>query len=346
MRRTLKIDSISGGLAWTTALALLGLLALFLARGGAIVPGQAAGGVSLAVDDVTDGNTGQELGVTDTCRRVETGSTFDVDLIVRGVQDLRAFELYFGFDGSKLKVTHEDVHFFLGAAARDVSDPLPDTSGHYYLGAFTLGSTASGSGVLARLTLMALAPGFSRADISSFPAPPGLNPGSDIPVDGGIQNSQIAIGADCSGAPPPEPTASPVPTPSPEPATPTPSPEPATPTPSPEPTAAPTPSPEPTASLAPGSDYWGDIDCDAKVSIGDAQKVARNLISLPITQAPSCSAIGTTVTTDGMALTWGDVDCNNAVTIGDAQKVARNLVGLTTTQGPGCPGIGSAISTQ
>lgn len=78
------------------------------------------------------------------------------------------------------------------------------------------------------------------------------------------------------------------------------------------------------------------------MTIGDAQKIGRSLIGLPISQAQPCPAIGGYVQFLNIFLFWGDVDCNGPVTIGDAQKVARFLVGLPVTQALPCPLIGSA----
>lgn len=37
---------------------------------------------------------------------------------------------------------------------------------------------------------------------------------------------------------------------------------------------------------------WGDVDCGGSVTIGDAQKIARWLIGLPVGQGPGCPEIG------------------------------------------------------
>lgn len=37
---------------------------------------------------------------------------------------------------------------------------------------------------------------------------------------------------------------------------------------------------------------WGDVDCSGTVTIVDAQKIARWLIQLPITQVEPCPDIG------------------------------------------------------
>ncbi len=37
---------------------------------------------------------------------------------------------------------------------------------------------------------------------------------------------------------------------------------------------------------------WGDVDCSGAITIGDAQKVARSLVGLPVTQEDGCEPIG------------------------------------------------------
>lgn len=85
---------------------------------------------------------------------------------------------------------------------------------------------------------------------------------------------------------------------------------------------------------------WGDVDCDGDVDIGDAQKTARFLINLPISQGQGCPAINSTVV-GAAPRQWGDVDCDGDVDIGDAQKTARFLIDLPISQGQGCSAIGS-----
>jgi hypothetical protein len=100
---------------------------------------------------------------------------------------------------------------------------------------------------------------------------------------------------------------------------------------------SPTPQPE-------GTEYWGDVDCGGGVAIGDAQKVARSLIGLPVGRTAPCPTIGSNVAVDGTPRMWGDVDCGGGVAIGDAQKIARSVIGLTVSQEAGCPKIGQALA--
>ncbi|MDO8615748.1 MAG: thrombospondin type 3 repeat-containing protein [Dehalococcoidia bacterium] len=86
---------------------------------------------------------------------------------------------------------------------------------------------------------------------------------------------------------------------------------------------------------SPSDVVFGDVECNGGLSIGDAQKIARKLISLAVSQEPGCAEIGSV---DGTI--FGDVDCSGSLTIGDAQKVARKLINLAVTQETGCTAIG------
>jgi hypothetical protein len=87
---------------------------------------------------------------------------------------------------------------------------------------------------------------------------------------------------------------------------------------------------------SPDAFTFGDVDCNHTLTIGDAQKIARKLVNLPVSQSPGCTGIGALAA----GVTFGDVDCNNALTIGDAQKIARTLIHLTAAQVAGCSPIG------
>ncbi len=124
---------------------------------------------------------------------------------------------------------------------------------------------------------------------------------------------------------------------------PTPSPPPPTPTPSPTPDPTPTPSPSPSPTPAGGPRLWGDVDCGGEVTIGDAQKLSRALIGLPINQQPDCPNINQPVMADDRQEAWGDVDCNGTLNISDAQKIARVLASLEIVQNPHCFVVDSAV---
>jgi hypothetical protein len=186
--------------------------------------------VSLAVDADPSGNTATSLGPIDRCIAVRTGDYIHVDIVVRDVQDLLAWEAYAIYDPSVLKLTDRDVRLFLagnaGSNVFDASDAPPGTDGRYRVAAADIGDPPapdSGSGVLARLTLSALSPGVSlislpRLDFSGD-GTPDIGPiltalggqrigdsDGDSYFDGPIADAWIAVDTDCPQQPPPLPT--------------------------------------------------------------------------------------------------------------------------------------------
>ncbi len=167
----------------------------------------------------------------DPCISVDVGQTFTIDIWSLNVSDLLAWEIYFSYDRQIIEVMERDVRVFLSSEAGsnvfDLSDPVPNTSGLYRMGAADLGgadSAETGSGILARLTLIAKETGVSAATIArldfSGDGIADLGPvltkldGEHIGdvdgdlngiFDGTIINGQIAVDADCV-TPAPEPS--------------------------------------------------------------------------------------------------------------------------------------------
>ena len=127
---------------------------------------------SIGVDADPAGNTATSLGPIDPCVSVSTGDTFDVDILIADVVDLLAWEVYFVYDGSIISIVDHDVHMFQAADGVsnvfDLSEVLPDLDARYGVAAADLADPPapdSGSGVLARLTLKAVGPGVSPANV-------------------------------------------------------------------------------------------------------------------------------------------------------------------------------------
>jgi len=177
------------------------------AFGGWILAGgeettQASPAISIGVDVNPAGNTATSLGTIDSCIQVATGATFDVDIFVRDVTDLLAWQAYFVYNPSVIKVIDRDADQFLGANAGsnvfDLSDSVPDTDGGYGVAAVDVAEPAthdSGSGVLARLTLQAVGPGASPASI------PQVNTAGDPAPDVGpvLTNLDVEFLGDTNG---------------------------------------------------------------------------------------------------------------------------------------------------
>jgi hypothetical protein len=202
------------------AAALLALLALAAAI-FAQADGTAQEGLSIGVDADAAGNTATSLGSIDSCVSVKKGDTFQIDIFATDVVDLVSWEMYFSFDGDVVNVTDRDVEMLPAASAGstvwDASDVLPSTGGLYRVAAIDVvqpPAPETGSGVLARLTLKAVAAGLSPAILTSLDANndgklelgPLLNATEGRPIgdangdsffDGPILGAQIAVGRDC-----------------------------------------------------------------------------------------------------------------------------------------------------
>ena len=130
--------------------------------------------IVVAIDADPTGNTATALGPIDGCVSVASGQSFDVDIVVMDVQNLFGLDTTLTYNGSAVNVLNENAQYFLAAnpASRvvDLSETsFPDSDGSYALGIGDLGTGVnSGSGVLARLTLKALAPGSSIISLTNL----------------------------------------------------------------------------------------------------------------------------------------------------------------------------------
>jgi hypothetical protein len=174
------------------------------------------------------------------CTEVNTGDDFTIDVQVSNVTGLNAWEVYFSYDPHLLEVTARNARLLLDAAPNsnvfDFSDPVPNTTGFYRLGAADLSTEAntaeSGSGILASITLHALDDGVSwaalyRGDLNgdgkvdfgpTLTGERGAHIGDsdgDGIFDGPLRSGQVAIGGSCAStaptAPPPQGTVAVVP---------------------------------------------------------------------------------------------------------------------------------------
>jgi hypothetical protein len=163
----------------------------------------------------------------DDCIEVSAGDQFEVDIRARGVNNLIAWEVYFAYNRHLIEVINKDVNMLLatgrGASVFDVSDPVPNSTGFYRMGAADVGSGDSlkQGDVLVRLTLRAKAEGVTPANIyrddynrdgtidygpvlTAAGTPPTYlgDTNGDQLFDGEILSGQIAIGTDCMQPPP------------------------------------------------------------------------------------------------------------------------------------------------
>jgi hypothetical protein len=173
-----------------------------------LTPALSQGATAIGVDaDPTQlpANTATSLGSIESCISLATSDTFDIDIFITDVVDLLSWEMYFQYNGSVVNITGVNVQMFQaanpGSNVFNASHSPPDTDGVFYVSAAELGGDAavdSGSGVLARLSLRAVGPGVSAADLVS----PMLRDKNNVPIgdsdgdgyfDGSIFNAQIAV---------------------------------------------------------------------------------------------------------------------------------------------------------
>jgi YVTN family beta-propeller protein len=135
-------------------------------------------GVDVDVDDNNDGtadNTATSLGTIDPCISVSNGATFDVDIVATNLTDVKVWSVSFRYDPSVVNVVDKDVQMLLaaspGSQVRDNSYGDLGLSGRYDLLVSDVsedpGARESGSGVLVRLTLKAVAPGISEVTVEN-----------------------------------------------------------------------------------------------------------------------------------------------------------------------------------
>lgn len=151
-------------------LVLLALAAMVAVMAAAPRPVSAQGDEPTLVIDVgPQGNEGTVLGPIEDCVRAEVGDVFSVDMVIRDVTDLLAWEASLEYDPQVVIVVGQDTTLFQEAdglsAVIDISQPTPDDSGFHTMSAFDSSDPVqpdSGSGVLARVTLEAVGEGESE----------------------------------------------------------------------------------------------------------------------------------------------------------------------------------------
>ena len=184
------------------------LLALFLTAGLLLDPNSASaeGPTSLGLDLASDGNTGTFVGDVQNCLNVDLGDFFPLDVFVKNAHSVRAWELRFAFDNQLLRIVdHDFEHFLLSTAPSGSIFPSlfeVERSNRYFLAAAEFrGTPDSGSGVLVRLTMEAIAPGRSPVIVvtePSFLAPRLTDANGDAPFEGPVSQGEVAVGEPCT----------------------------------------------------------------------------------------------------------------------------------------------------
>jgi len=133
-----------------------------------------------------------------------TAPPFDIDITIKEVTNLQAWQAEFVYNPAVLKVNNKSVlTWFLngpGSNIFDVSDGVPDTDGSYFAGAIDLNGGHSGAGVLDRLTLQGIGNGVSDlslnlTELDDTNADPIGDTNGDGRYDGPLFNAAIGVGA-------------------------------------------------------------------------------------------------------------------------------------------------------
>jgi hypothetical protein len=193
--------------------------------GSPVGSAQASAVVTVGIDadpTGTPANTATTLGSIESCRSVTNGATFTVDFWVKDITSpgIEGFQGDLGYDQARLNVTAYNVSLMLaansGSQVQDftrtgIGDPdhLPDADGKFTPVAYDFGTapghSETGSGVLARITLHAVANGTSPLTLTKVKLsdPSGNAIGDtngDFIFDGPIFNAEIRIGEPCPTA--------------------------------------------------------------------------------------------------------------------------------------------------
>jgi hypothetical protein len=153
----------------------------------------------------TPANAAKYLGSREACTSTLSGQQFNVDLYVTSISDLLGWASSIQYDPALLSIAGVDVRLFQAADGRsnilNASDPVPNSDGSFYASAIDLTAPPnqdSGSGVLARITVRALAPGVAALTVAS----PSLtnvsgqrigDTNGDGVFDGTVYNAQVYI---------------------------------------------------------------------------------------------------------------------------------------------------------
>jgi hypothetical protein len=183
------------------------------------------GPLTIGIDANPAGNTATSLGTINGCRDTTAGQAVDIDIYIQDVTSMISWGFPLRYTGSVANVTgvtltglFQDVVGAPNSAIFNTSDAtLPDSDGIYTVGAIDTGNLSgdSGTGVLARVTLQAVANGVSSLRIDSFDLDgntvldygpfltdsTGAHPGDtngdsffDSPSGGVITNATLAVG--------------------------------------------------------------------------------------------------------------------------------------------------------
>lgn len=217
--------------------------------------------VQVGIDVNTSGNSATTVGSEEACLSVNVGDTFDIDVWIRGVQQVQltpdfialglgGYSYNFHFDPNMVQVTKAQNNFMTQASApferiaanyvpNADANPLPATTGNTRIDFFDFSEAyETGDGVLSRLTLQAVGAGTTTlrldSELEGEPSPAVWMEGGFPYTISQLQDAVINVGTPCDAASIPTPfdpkdtwaenyglTTTPTPTPGPPTPTPT-----------------------------------------------------------------------------------------------------------------------------
>lgn len=175
------------------------------------------GDAEVSVDVIVSGNSATDVGEVDDCASAQLNQTFLVDVVVQDVDELLAWEAPVTYDPTVLRIVGHDVTQFLagnsGSQVFDASNQTPNTTGFYRAGAVDQADPPtpdSGSGILIRLTMQAIAEGNSEVSISAVDQNSDGQPDTGVLLKnidnlaiggpifrGPTNNAEIRVGSEC-----------------------------------------------------------------------------------------------------------------------------------------------------
>lgn len=226
-RRAARIDLL------IPAVVGVALLTTLLFSGGTSEAGQPSSIPLLAVDAEPAGNSARSVGTVEQCVSASVGQPVDVDIVIPGEgvparRGMAAYQFSILYNATLVWISGDNGNLLLAQAAGSnvipITDPRPDKNGIYQswgvdfgpVGIEPLGSSETGAGTIARITLLPQAEGVSDITLSGVLV---IDDQSQrIPIDS-VQPGKISIGTPCAGptqpSNPPPAAIAPSPTPSP-----------------------------------------------------------------------------------------------------------------------------------
>ncbi len=211
---------------------ILGLLAFSQPAGASDEPA-----VTIAIDMRPNGNGPRSAGSVDSCVSAEAGQPVTVDIVlpdpgVPADRGMSAYQFSMIYDPGVVWIQADDSNQLLaqahGSSVIPLSDPKPDTNGVYVSWAVDFGpagiepegSSETGPGVIARLTLLPRSAGQTSLSLQEVLL---LDDKSNPISVASVSDASLYVGAPCPGDSSPTPAPTPAVTPAPGAASPDPS---------------------------------------------------------------------------------------------------------------------------